>query len=58
MCDTGPLYISSLTHNEHGHHQDYEVNYRLHLAKANVKSLQLMENKLKCMDNSNTYFKV
>ena len=39
MCNTGHLHISSLTHSEHGHHQDYEVNYNLYLAKFNVKLL-------------------
>ena len=57
MCDTGHLHISSLTHSEHGYHQDYKVNYRLHLAKASVKSLQLRENKLEHADNTKTYLK-
>ena len=58
MYNTGHLHISSLTHSEHGHHQNYEVNYGLHLVKASVKSLQLRENKLECMDNTKTYLKV
>ena len=40
-CDTGHLPVSSLTHSKHGHHQDYEVNYNLHSAKSNAKSLHL-----------------
>ena len=40
-CDTGHLHISSLTYSEHGHHQNYDVNYRLYLVKSNAKPLYL-----------------
>ena len=40
-CNTGHLHISSLTHNEDGHHHNYEVNYNIYLVKSNVKFLHL-----------------
>ena len=54
-CNTGHLHVSSLTHSEHRHHQDYKLNYRLHLLVGSAKSLHLTNNKLKCMDNKKTY---
>ena len=56
-CNTDHMHISSLTHGEHRHHQGYEINYRIHLVKASVKSLHLMENKLKHMNNMKAYLK-
>ena len=41
MWYTDHLHISSLTCSEHGHHQDYGVNYNLYSAKSNAKSLFL-----------------
>ena len=40
-CDTGHLYICSLTHSEHRHPQDYEINHNLKLAKSIEKRLYL-----------------
>ena len=57
ICDTGHLHISSLTHSEHRHHQDYKINYRLHLVIASAKSLHLTKYKLKHTDNTKTYLK-
>ena len=57
-CNTGHLHISSLSHSEHRHHQDYKINYRLHLAIASVRSLYLMKNKLEHTDNMRTYLKM
>ena len=28
-CDTGHLHVSSLTHSEHRHPQEYEITYNL-----------------------------
>ena len=38
-CNTGHMHVSSLTCSEHGHHQNYKMNLRLHLAMASVKSI-------------------
>ena len=57
-CNTGHLYIGSLTCNEHGHHHDYEINYNLYSVESNVNSLHLRENKPKHMDNTKAYLKV
>ena len=58
MCNTGYLHISSLTCSEHGHHQNYKIDLKLHLAMASVKSLYLVKNKLECMDNAKNYSKI
>ena len=57
-CNTGHLHVSSLTHSEHRHHQDYEINYRLHLVIASARSLYLTKIKLECTDNTRTYLKM
>ena len=41
ICNTVHQHISLLTHSEHGHHQDHEVNYNLYSAKFNAKPLHL-----------------
>ena len=57
-CNTGHLHISSLTHSDHGHHLDYEVNYNLYSAKSSAKSLHLRSNKLNHTDNMKDYLKM
>ena len=36
---TGHLHIGSVACSEHGHHQNYKINLRLHLAMASAKSV-------------------
>ena len=57
-CNTGHLHVSSLTCSEHRHSQSYKINLRLHLGMASVKSVYLVKNKLKRMDNMKTYSKM